>query len=130
MKIRYVGFWFKNNTPHPYPSSSSSDLDLLPLKVVKSSNQPNDPHLIEKLKEIQKIAGVRKYIGFSPCRLCNQQNYANEYFIDSFVFPRGYLHYLEDHHVPFDPYFQIFVQNFSFDQKHDTKFSYQYHKVD
>ena len=118
-KIHFVGFWYYNNIPHHNDS-------FIQLKVCQSSSKPNNKDVLDKLKRIQEVAGVKQYIGYSKCRLCHKNNYANEYFIDYFVFPRGYLHYLEHHNVQIEPEFEEFIINFNFNKEHNTTFQYSY----
>lgn len=49
----------------------------------------------------------QQYRGWSNCRLCGKQNGSKELEIirgdTKYRIPEGYLHYLEDHHVGYDP---------------------------
>lgn len=121
-KITYIGYFYENNNEfykHP----------ILPLrKCVRSPIQNvNSKELIEKLKLIQKKYAKIKYkIGFSTCRICHDNNKCNEYYIDYFVWPAGYLHYLEDHNVEMDEKMKKFIESFDYSKTHFTDFDYKY----
>ncbi len=120
--IKYIGFFYPHNninTNHP----------VLPLKLCKQSpiKNVNSKDLLEKIKLIQKkYAGIKYKIGFSTCRICNNNNKCNEFYLDYFVWPAGYIHYLEDHNVEIDDSFKEYIEKFDFNTKHFRDFDYQY----
>lgn len=48
-------------------------------------------------------------MGGSKCRLCGAANENSEYYLDGFVWPQGYLHYLKDHNVNCDIVFKKYL---------------------
>ncbi len=120
--IKYIGFFHPNNNVninHP----------ILPLKLCKSSpiKNINSKDILDKLKLIQKkYAGIKHKIGFSICRICYNNNKCNEFYLDYFVWPAGYIHYLEDHNVLIDPLFENYIKNFDFNGQHFRDFDYTY----
>lgn len=41
----------------------------------------------------------RTYMGYSPCRICGEDNGALEYTDGTYVWPEGLAHYIYDHEV-------------------------------
>lgn len=53
---------------------------------------------------------VEQYYGCGDtCRICDDENGCNEYSIDGFVWPSGYLQYLRDHNVECDKEFKSYL---------------------
>lgn len=120
--IKYIGFFYENNNPnleHP----------ILPLKLCIPSKIKfiNSDNIINKLILIQKNHAKIKYkIGFSKCRICNNNNKCNEYYLDYYVWPAGYIHYLIDHNIEIDSEFKKYIEDFDLDSKHFSDFDYSY----
>ena len=77
--------------------------------------------IIKKIEKIQKVAHEKHYRGYSECRVCwYERNGSKEYFIDYFVWPEGYIHYLKDHNVAVDKEFGEYVDKFDFKKKHNV----------
>lgn len=68
---------------------------------------PDQAQVIAKLKAAMSNGYWQQYRGWSNCRLCGKQNGSKELEIirgdTKYRIPEGYLHYLEDHHVGYDP---------------------------
>ena len=61
---------------------------------------------IRELTYLQSMQQGVGYLGFSTCRLCGKANGSSEYMCvytttnTQYVWPEGYLHYVQDHRVP------------------------------
>lgn len=69
--------------------------------------RPDQAEIIAKLKAVMSNGYWQQYRGWSNCRLCGKQNGSKELEIirgdTKYRIPEGYVHYLEDHHVGYDP---------------------------
>lgn len=96
-QIKYVGFW----------KGYDSKWTEMPIEDSATCNQTN---IINKITKLQKIANETQYRGYSCCRLCDfEYNGSKEYAIGKFVWPEGYLHYIEVHNVAIDEEFAKYV---------------------
>ncbi len=87
--IRLIGYWksaFEMALPHP-------------INFVDSEwNQKEKNDVIKHLKKSQFLPSVSA--GHSYCRLCNKKDNGNREKSDGkFVWPEGFLHYVEEHNV-------------------------------
>lgn len=112
MVVKFIGFWKGCGkwTQVPVPNSATID----------------QKEIIKKIKYVQKFAQKTAYRGLSPCRICQCYNGCEEYAIDGFVWPSGYLHYLEDHNVAVDEDFAKYINEFNEKETHDITFDYYY----
>lgn len=98
------GYWYEcdryDRTGEKYPMPVANTIDL----SIKKD-------FIEKLKQIQKISHEIHYRGFSGCRICNCLNGTFEYEYEDWVWPEGYLHYIQDHNVAPTKEFYDFIMN-------------------
>lgn len=95
---KYIGFWrdgSKQWTKMPIENSAVKDQSVI----------------IEKIKLLQKLAEMSAYRGYSYCRICDKSNGCQEYDLDNYVWPEGYLHYLEHHNVAVDEEFEKYVNS-------------------
>ena len=80
--------------------------DNLPRPMANTA-RPDQAKIIAKLKVAMDSGYLNYYRGASECRLCGQQNGYKELEIirgrTKYRIPDGYLHYLEDHQVGYDP---------------------------
>lgn len=97
-----IGFWKDKHDPEtadlPLPIPDSTTLIL-----------EKETEFLEKLKRIEKIAENISYMGHSNCRICGCINGCDEYKWNGFVFPEGYKHYIEKHHINVPEDFYIAV---------------------
>lgn len=92
----HVGFWYSESEPHfPVPRPGPS---------------PVDKNVVKKLLQAQAVAQQRHYKGWSDCRICGKPNGTSDYRLGGFVWPEGYRHYIEEHNVPIDFQFQLFLE--------------------
>jgi hypothetical protein len=84
-----VGFWysaydttFPKPIPNPEPWDGQYQFSL-------------------KLKKIENSGDVtiRRYRGSSRCRICDISNGSWEFQCDGWVWPEGFLHYVDEHNV-------------------------------
>lgn len=83
------GYWKNNiddnNSIYPYPFSTDDMVDKI---------------FICKLELLTlQYASVKRYRGFSTCRLCGKMNGTNEYILDDYKYPEGLMHYYIHHNV-------------------------------
>lgn len=69
----------------------------LPLPVQQS--EPVFADFIRLLIEVQKVARVDHYKGWSTCRICGIHNGSAEYEFGGYRWPSGLEHYLTHHNV-------------------------------
>ena len=74
---------------------------------VSNTPRPDQLEIVEKLKAAMMTGSWVSYRGWSNCRLCGKMNGSKELEIMSdgtrYRIPQGYLHYLEDHQVGYEP---------------------------
>ena len=110
--VKFVGFWKGCDKWTQMPVANSSTTD--------------QREIISKIKLVQKFAKKTSYRGLSPCRICHDYNGSEEYAIDGFVWPSGYIHYLKKHNVAIDEEFSSYVCDFDRTTEHDISFEYKY----
>ena len=112
--LKHVGFWKKVSVES---SESCGQFNVLFSKnafdkyPVENSNTHNNTSSIEKLKKIEQASSAVYYYGCSTCRICGEDNGCGEYTYNDFVWPEGYMHYLEEHNVKMDEEFEEFLLN-------------------
>lgn len=85
--LRLIGYWV--NEQHPeYPD---------PADYVDPSWDADDRHQLWWYLPGGTYGPA--YMGYSTCRLCGQQNGSGEFSDDTFAWPEGLAHYVQDHHV-------------------------------
>ena len=104
MSATFVGFW----------AGDASPFTTLPVERFSAKTHPQ---CLTKLREAEAVArtlgGVLGYDGSSTCRLCGlRNNGSEEFYLDGFVWPEGYGHYLEQHNVAIDPAFGKYLLDF------------------
>ena len=65
----------------------------------KVQPQPVGPAVLSCLKRAEDGAVVRRYLGGSPCRLCNKHTGGAEFYLADWIWPEGLRHYLTEHNV-------------------------------
>ena len=108
--IIHIGFWKQH---------IDDGVNLMPWEQkwnqmpIENSAMKDQTDLILKLEQIQKQYDMyphkTSYFGASKCRLCGVSNGGDEYCVDNFVWPSGYIHYLKDHNVVCDEKFKIYL---------------------
>jgi hypothetical protein len=90
----HIGYW-----------ASTFDYDM-PMPIANTA-LPDQAEVIAKLKAAMATGYMQEYRGSSYCRLCQKKNGYKELEIIrgnvKYCIPEGYMHYLEDHHVGYDP---------------------------
>ncbi len=104
MNDKRIGFWRKEvdkdeTGPLPFPHLSAlkaTDMFLKKVGYIQS--------------RMSRLDGrVKCYKGTSRCRLCGDRNGSREYVLNGYVWPSGYLHYLEKHDIEPDKGFVNFI---------------------
>jgi hypothetical protein len=93
------GFWKNKDNPN------------LPFPIANNEKWIGQDEFVEKLKEIEKSLSKTDYRGWSTCRLCKikTMNGIGEYRCNIWLWPEGFLHYVEKHNVRPSLAFQEFV---------------------
>ena len=94
---RRVGFW------------KSSEEPCLPMPEANAEPFPGKSGLLEALRNAQVLAVENAYRGWSTCRICSKPNGNRKYTLGRWVWPSGYLHYLDAHNVEPDPEFAAYL---------------------
>lgn len=81
------GFWYSRDEPY------------LPMPVSNNKSWDGQSAFVLKLKQIEDIAQVKIYRGFSRCRICNKLNGCKQYFFNGWEWPQGLMHYITEHNV-------------------------------
>jgi hypothetical protein len=97
-ELRREGFW-----------RSTAEPDLRRVRGRKTEMVGKDGFITALLRK-QDRASVVSYRGFSMCRLCGKGNGSQEYTLNGWVWPSGYLHYINFHNVRPSKEFRAFVQ--------------------
>lgn len=114
-KIHYVGYW--NSVPMESHrrfacETNSRERPDLPFPVPNTLGLPENQknQLIERFEKLLSKSEIEYYEGQSKCRICGCQNGSAEYVYNPrcstgtiYHIPSGYLHYIKDHNVAFDP---------------------------
>jgi hypothetical protein len=101
-----IGYW----------RMSKKDGDVLPWPEKSVFPFKDKDSFIKKLKfveaNITKLGGrITAYKGISHCRICRLMNGSTEFSLKNFVWPQGYLHYLQKHNVKPDDEFVKFIKS-------------------
>ena len=64
---------------------------------------------LHALRRRQKAAAKVQYRGWSTCRICKCTNGSTEYKSGGWIWPEGYIHYIEEHNVKPSSEFYKFV---------------------
>lgn len=91
------GFYYSKYEPNlPIPISQQTKLNqnlITKLRVI----------MYKLNKSSYSNAHCLQYMGYSECRLCHKPNGSKEYYIinenKKYIFPEGYLHYIEEHNI-------------------------------
>lgn len=102
-RMQYVGFW---------GDTEGESAIGFPWPTIRPRSYPPDLALVERLKRVQKVVRVRQYKGWSDCRLCKQMNGSREYYTDSYTWPEGYAHYIQEHNIEVPPKFVDYIKKF------------------
>lgn len=80
------------------------------------TSEPVDTEFLSKLNNILERLEPMRYLGFSECRVCGQNNGSTEYRIEkdgtTFRMAEGITHYYVEHNVHPSPEFREFVMNY------------------
>jgi hypothetical protein len=85
--LRLIGYW--RSTDHPeYPD---------PRDLVDAGWD----HEVRNVVGAYLVSGTisKAYMGYSPCRICGENNGAVEYTDGVFAWPEGLAHYVDEHEV-------------------------------
>lgn len=86
-EFKYEGYW--RNSSHPE----------LPEPKAYSLPWDRKDEFVQQLKEVQATLTPDAYRGISICRICQKANGNEEYFLNRWRWPSGFLHYVEEHNV-------------------------------
>jgi len=89
--LRKVGFW--NDNKNGYPQ--------YPMPEAREKPWKGKRDFVAALTQLQEKGGIKResYRGWSDCRCCGKMNGNKEYTKDGWLWPEGFLHYVEEHNV-------------------------------
>lgn len=85
MDLCLIGYW--RNDQHPELPD--------PRDLIDSSWDRSDRNVVVQYFRLGTHA--RAFMGLSPCRICGALNGAGEYTDGRFLWPEGFVHYIERH---------------------------------
>lgn len=97
MTAKREGFWRSTEEPD------------LPMPITRTEPWDGARGFVTGLYDLQKKSEQILYRGFSVCRVCGKPNGNGEFEHKGWVWPSGYLHYVEQHYVKPSPEFSAFV---------------------
>lgn len=102
MKEVYIGYWRNEQHPEfpmPQPDTAKADQGLVITRLEKA--------MASGRMKAMASGRMISYRGWSVCRLCGKRNGSRELEIivgnTKYRIPEGYVHYLEQHSVGYDP---------------------------
>lgn len=90
--LKKEGFWCDKE-------DKDSPLKELPFPLENQMSKEDIEDFIPKLKNLQKKAKIKSYMGYSQCRICEKLNGTKTYYNETFAWPEGLQHYIEEHGV-------------------------------
>lgn len=90
--LRQEGFWCEEGEQHflfknlPFPQENTISIT-------------DKKDFLTKLHNVEKKASFFSYMGFSRCRICGQRNGTKTFYSNTFAWPDGYSHYIEEHNI-------------------------------
>uniref|UniRef100_A0A6M3L0S4 Uncharacterized protein n=1 Tax=viral metagenome TaxID=1070528 RepID=A0A6M3L0S4_9ZZZZ len=97
-QMNYIkeGFWYGKKEPNlPFPKTSDDKKWMnKKIKFIRKLERIED--IIESSINIGKISS---YKGFSKCRICKQKVGSREFEFKNWIWPEGFLHYIEKHNI-------------------------------
>lgn len=95
--LKMIGYWWSKEEPHfPLPKHF----------ITHSWNAKERSLVINYLKQAEFYEG---WMGESDCRICHSSNGATDLSDGTYVFPEGFVHYIEAHGVKPDQEFIDYV---------------------
>lgn len=102
--------------------------DEFPMPIENSFKPEDKEVFLPKLKWVESQIMMKKnpitnafymrFLGYSPCRCCGENNGTGEYYYQGWAWPDGYMHYLEAHNVEPTAAFMVFI-NSTYDRFHN-----------
>jgi hypothetical protein len=110
--MNYIGFWKVKRESYENIMPWETDWPNIPIENSANGNQDDIIKLLLLKQEFIDAGNggqMKHYFGISMCRICNKPNGCSEYSIDGFVWPSGYIHYLQNHNVMCEPIFKNYL---------------------
>lgn len=101
--LKKEGFWCDKE-------DKDSPLKELPFPLENQMSKEDIEDFIPKLKNLQKKAKIKSYMGYSECRICEKLNGTKTYYNETFAWPEGLQHYIEEHGVQPSASFVLYVR--------------------
>lgn len=90
--LRQEGFWcMKEEENHLFKEYPYPQVNEMTPEEIES--------FINSLEKLESKTPFFRYMGYSNCRICGQQNGTQTYYTDLFAWPSGYKHYIKEHGV-------------------------------
>lgn len=90
--LRQEGFWC-------YKEDENFIFKDLPYPKANEMDQNEIADFLSKLAKVEKKTPTFRYLGYSDCRICGEQNGTKTYYTDLFAWPEGFRHYIKEHGV-------------------------------
>lgn len=97
-ELKYIGFWKIKKEAYENIMPFEKDWQYIPIENSAKENQNYLINLLEKKQELinlNNVNNIMQYYGCCKCRICNINNGSEEYCIDGFIWPSGYLYYIK-----------------------------------
>jgi hypothetical protein len=91
------GFWYEGEG------------SLLPKPKEASKPWKGQSKFVAALRDLEFTLQPTAYKGSSRCRICKEQNGSEEFQYKTWIWPSGFLHYVEKHNVRPSLAFQEFI---------------------
>ena len=97
MTIQREGFWKEDKESQ--------------LPIPRAAEKPwnGKKEFLKALKKVEAVSKGNVYKGYSTCRCCGERNGNGEYRKDTWLWPEGFLHYIQQHNVRPSLAFQEFI---------------------
>lgn len=120
--MKRVGFWRSSKSPLlPMPQErvrpAAGTANFLAALSVLELSLINDHRANVSRYDEQFAPDVHEYREASTCRICGAPNGNKEFVfggLQGFIWPSGYKHYLDAHHVEPDREFQQFIRAWAY----------------
>lgn len=104
----YIGYWANKDGRNHVAEAYGGQVLTLPVENSLPVHETVAQNIIiARLKSLMETGYMAGYRGWSTCRICGKHNGTKELEIIrgriKYCIPEGYVHYLEDHNVAYDP---------------------------
>lgn len=95
LMLEREGFWTRENKPQPH--------HLTKIEQFRTDK------FVKLLKKVQSKAREIHYKGWHTCIICKEKVGTVDYLLEKWIWPEGYIHYIEKHGVNPTKRFKNFI---------------------